>query len=182
MEMPEDRDAAKKALVERLAAARNGFLAVLRDLPEGLRAQPLSLPAAGNGEDALDMAWSPKDIAGHVASWENRYITLSQQLINGHADQIQWIASEDDLHTWNHKEYLRKREWSWTEVLRDLALMREELLWNLGWASPEQLFATYSVPRGTASVAGLLEGLVEHDEEHTKQLRGWLEGAARIGP
>jgi hypothetical protein len=182
MEMPEDRDAAKTALVERLAAARNGFLAVLRDLPEDLRVQPLALPAGSSGDGAPDLAWSPKDTAGHVASWENRYITLAQQLINGHADQIQWIASEEDLHTWNHKEYQRKRDWSWTEVLRDLALMREELLWNLGWASPEQVFATTSVPRGTASVAGLLEGLIEHDEEHTAQLRRWLEGAARTAP
>lgn len=178
--MPEDRDAEKHALMERLATARNGLLSVLRDLPEGLRTQPLTSPA-GRDETSQELAWSPKDIAGHVASWENRYITLAQQLINGHADQIQWIAGEEGLQAWNHKEYLRKREWSWTEVLRDLALMREELLWNLGWASPEQLFATYTVPRGTVSVAGLLEGLVEHDDEHTEQLRSWLRGAERTG-
>lgn len=177
--MPETPNADKQALVDRLAAARNELLAVLRDLPEGLRTQPLALPTAGNGETGPDLAWSPKDIAGHVASWENRYITLAQQLINGQADQIQWIADEDGLHAWNHKEYLRKREWSWTEVMRDLALMREELLWNLGWVSPEQLFATTSVPRGTISVAGLLEGLVEHDQEHTAQLRSWLQGMVR---
>ena len=180
--MPENPNDAKQALVDRLAAARNELLAVLRDLPEGLRTQPLALPTAGNGETGPDLAWSPKDIAGHVASWENRYITLAQQLINGRADQIKWIASEDDLHTWNHKEYLRKRDWSWTEIMRDLALMREELLWNLGWASQEQLFAAHAVPRGTVSVAGLLESLVEHDLEHAAQLRGWLQEMARPGP
>lgn len=179
--MPDDRDAEKQALVERLAAARNVLLSVLRDVPEGLRTQPLPLPAAGNGETGPDLAWSPKDIAGHVASWENRYITLAQQLINGQADQVQWIADEESLHAWNHKEYLRKQEWSWTEVMRDLALMREELLWNLGWASPEQLFAVHVVPRGTISVAGLLEGLVEHDQEHTAQLRSWLQRVPRPG-
>jgi hypothetical protein len=179
--MPENRNADKQALVERLAAARNELLIVLRELPEGLRTQPLALPAVGQGDAGQDLAWSPKDIAGHVASWENRYITLAQQLINGDVDQIQWITDEESLHAWNHKEYLRKQEWSWTEVLRDLALMREELLWNLGWVSPEQLFATYDVPRGTVSVVGLLEGLVEHDQEHTAQLRSWLQGAARPG-
>lgn len=176
--MPENPNAAKQALVDRLAAARNELLAVLRDLPADLQSQPL----AGTSDAGQELAWSPKDIAGHVASWENRYITLAQQLINGRADQIQWIASEDDLHTWNHKEYLRKREWSWTEIMRDLALMREELLWNLGWASPEQLFAAHAVPRGTVSVAGLLESLVEHDQEHTAQLRGWLQEMAGPGP
>ncbi len=150
---------AKQSLIDRLAAARNELLAVLRALPEAVH----TLPCRADG-------WSPRDIVGHVASWEDRYITLMQQLINGHAEQIEWISDEAALDAWNAQQYLRKRDWTWDETLRELALLREELLWNLGWATPEQLHQQHPTPRGAISVAALLEGLIAHDQEHFAEL------------
>lgn len=151
----------KDALVKRLIEARNALLAVARDLPEARRSQP-----------ARPDGWSPKDIVGHIASWENRYITLIQHLINGHADRIEWLRGDEEVDAWNRREYLRKRDWSWDEVIRDLALIREELLWNLGWATPEQVFQEHRVEGGSVSVARFLEGLIEHDGEHLAELTG----------
>lgn len=149
----------KQTWIDRLAAARNDLLLVLRGLPEAARTRP-----------CRDDGWSPRDIVGHVASWEDRYITLIQQFINGHAEQIEWIRDEAALDAWNAQQYLRKRDWSWDETLRELALLREELLWNLGWATPEQLNQQHATPRGTLSVATLLRGLIEHDQEHMAEL------------
>lgn len=157
-------EADKQALVARLNDARNELLGLVRSLP------PDQLETSGAvGE------WSVKDLIGHVASWEDRLLTLAQMVLNGHAGKIEWIGSDEALQAWNHKQYLRKRAWTWDETIRDLALMREEVLWNIGWTAPEQLFQQHMLDVGAVSSAGLLEGIVEHDQEHAAQLRAWIE-------
>lgn len=154
----------KQALAARLADARNELLTMVRSLP----AERLETPGAVGD-------WSVKDVIGHIASWEDRLLTLAQAVLNGHAAKIEWISGDEALQAWNHKQYLRKRAWTWDETIRDLALMREEVLWNIGWAEPEQLFQQHSLDVGEVSPAALLEGIVEHDREHIAQLRAWIE-------
>lgn len=160
----DDRQAAKQTLVNRLNTTRNVLLTLLRNLPPERREVP---GACGD--------WSVKDVVGHLASWEDRLLTLAQMLINHEDHKIEWIADEEALQAWNHKEYLRKRDWTWDETLRDLALIREELLWNLGWATPQQLFEEHASQGATVSAASLIEGVVEHDHEHIALLEAWLE-------
>lgn len=155
----------KQALVARLTEARNELLTLVRGLP----ADRLEIPGAVGD-------WSVKDVIGHIASWENRLLTLVQTVLNGHAAQIEWISGSEALEAWNQKQYLRKRDWAWHETIRELALLREEVLWNIGWATPEQLFQQHELAAGTVSPDGLLEGIAEHDEEHLAQLRVWAEG------
>jgi uncharacterized damage-inducible protein DinB len=156
-------EAGKQALIDRLAVVRNELLAIVRELPGDLLLAPV-----------LDDAWSTKDIIGHIASWENRLLTLAQRLINGEGDKIEWIGDDASLQAWNRAAYLNKRDWPWDETIRELVLIREELLWNLGWSTPEQLFAEHPLERGAVSAAEMIEGVVEHDVEHTAQLRAWL--------
>lgn len=156
-------EAGKQALVDRLAVTRNALLSIVRDLPDDLRVMPV-----------LDDAWSTKDLIGHIASWENRLLTLAQMLINGEAQKIEWIDNDEALQAWNRATYLHKCDWTWDEIIRELALIREELLWTLGWSTPEQLFAFTLVERGAVSPAGMIEGVIEHDVEHTDQLHLWL--------
>jgi uncharacterized damage-inducible protein DinB len=159
-------EAGKQALAARLTEARNELLRLVRSLP------PERLETPGAVGD-----WSVKDVIGHIASWEDRLLTLAQTVLNGHAPQIEWIKDDEALQAWNHKQYLRKRAWPWDETIRDLALMREEVLWNIGWTAPEQLFQQHTLDTGSVSPAGLLEGIVEHDQEHVAQLRAWIEAA-----
>lgn len=157
-------EADKQALVARLADARNELLTLVRSLP----AERLGSPGAlGN--------WSVKDVIGHIASWEDRLLTLAQMMLNGHGEKIEWISSDEALQAWNTKQYLRKQAWIWDETIRDLALIREEVLWNIGWTAPEQLFQQHILDVGAVSPASLLEGIVEHDEEHGAQLRAWQQ-------
>ena len=157
-------EADKQALVARLTGARDESLRLVRSLP----ADRLETPGVVG-------AWSVKDVIGHIASWEDRLLTLAQTVLNGHAAKIEWIKDDEALQAWNHKQYLRKRAWPWDETIRDLALMREEVLWNMGWSAPEQLFQQLTLDVGVVSPAGLLEGIVEHDQEHVAQLRAWIE-------
>ena len=107
-------EANKQHLVERLGTVRNDLLRVVRDLPADLRLIP-----------AMDDAWSVKDIVGHIASWEDRLLTLSQMLINREGYKIEWLSDAAGVDAWNRKEYLRKRDWTWEETIRNLALIRE---------------------------------------------------------
>lgn len=153
----------KQALVERLGDARNGLLRVVRDLP----ADQLLIPV-------LDEGWSARDIVGHVASWEDRLLTLAQMLINREEHKIEWLEGEEGVNAWNHKEFLRKRDWTWEETIRNLALIREELLWNLGWATPEDLFDLHVASGATVNAADMMEEVIAHDVEHTVHLQAWL--------
>ena len=157
-------DTDKQALVARLNRARNDLLTLVRSLP----AEQLETPGAVGD-------WSVKDVVGHIASWEDRLLTQAQMLLNGHGEKIDLADSEDAERVWNHTQYLRKRAWTWDETIRDLALMREEVLWNIGWTAPEQTFRQHDLAAGTVSPAGLLEGIAEHDQEHLAQLQAWAE-------
>lgn len=157
-------EADKQALAARLNAARNELLSQVRSMP----VERLEM-AGAVGE------WSVKDMIGHIASWEDRLLTLAQMVLNDQADKIEWISSDEALQAWNHKQYLRKKAWTWDETIRDLALMREEVLWNIGWTAPEQLFQQHTLDVGAVSPAALLEGIVEHDQEHSAQLRARIE-------
>lgn len=156
-------EAGKQAMIDRLAAARTDLLSIVRDLP----ADAVLLPV-------LDDAWSTKDLIGHIASWENRLLTRAQMLINGEGDKIEWISDDAMLQAWNRAAYLQKSDWTWDETIRELALIREELLWNLGWSTPEQLFAEHQLAPGVVSAADMIEIVIEHDVEHTEHLRAWL--------
>jgi hypothetical protein len=159
-------DADKQTLITALNHARNELLTWVRSLPAGRLETP---GAVGD--------WSVKDVVGHIASWEDRLLTQAQMLLNGHGDKIEWADSDDAERDWNHKQYLRKRAWTWDETIRDLALMREEVLWNIGWTTPEQLFQPHGLAVGAVSPANLLHDIAEHDQEHLAELRAWAEGS-----
>ncbi len=84
-------EADKQALVARLTDARNDLLRLVRSVP----AERLEAPGAVGD-------WSVKDVIGHIASWEDRLLTLAQMVLNGHADKIEWIGSDEALQAWNH--------------------------------------------------------------------------------
>ena len=154
----------KQILIERLGDARNVLLSVVRDLSAERRLVPI-----------LEEGWSARDIIGHIASWEDRLLTLAQMLINREEQKIEWLDGQAGVDAWNRKEYLRKRNWTWEETIRSLALIREELLWNMGWATPEDLFTLHDAAGATVSAADMMEEVITHDMEHTAQLLAWLE-------
>lgn len=157
-------EADKQALNNALIEARNQLLALVRDLPPEQREQPNVVGY-----------WSIRDVVGHLASWEHRLLNWVQMVRNRELAKIDWPASDADDDQWNHQQYLRKRAWTWIETIREMALLREEVLWNVAWASPEQLFAPATLPGGeVVSMASFFNDMAEHDLEHSAQLRAWL--------
>lgn len=162
---PPSLEADKQALVARLKDAREALLTLVRNLPID------QVEAPGAMGD-----WSVKDIIGHIASWEDRLLTMTQMVLNGQADKIDWIDSDEALQAWNHRQQRRKQDWSWSDTIRELALLREEVLWNVDGIEPAQLFQPHDLAAGRVSPAELLEGIAAHDQEHLVELRTWAEG------
>lgn len=147
-----------------MADARNALLTVLRALPEEVILKPYSVGR-----------WSIKDVVAHITAWEDRLLTVAQKVLWGDGRLVEWIRSDAELEAWNERNYRRLRDWSWPEVLRGLALQREETTWNVTFLSEEQLQAAYQVGERVVTVGGLLAGIAEHDREHLPALQMQLE-------
>jgi len=154
----------KQELQTDMADARNALLTVLRALPEETILKP----------DTVGR-WSIKDVVAHITAWEDRLLTVAQKVLWGDGRLVEWIRSDAELEAWNERNYRRLRDWSWPEVLRGLALQREETAWNVTFLSEEQLQAAYQVGERVVTVGGLLAGIAEHDREHLPALQQQLE-------
>jgi uncharacterized damage-inducible protein DinB len=154
----------KQELQTDMADARNALLTVLRALPEEVILKPDSVGR-----------WSIKDVVAHITAWEDRLLTVAQKVLWGDGRLVEWIRSDAELEAWNERNYRRLRDWSWPEVLRGLALQREETTWNVTFLSEEQLQAAYQVGERVVTVGGLLAGIAEHDREHLPALQMQLE-------
>ena len=162
--LAQPKEADKLALNTALTEARNALLLLVRDLPPAQREQS---GAVGH--------WSIRDVVGHLASWEHRLLNWAQMVRNRELAKIEWPASDAYDDQWNHQHFLRKRAWTWIETIRELALLREEVLWNIAWATPEQLFTPAQLPGGeVVSMASFFLDMAEHDAEHAAQIRAWL--------
>lgn len=157
----------KQELQTDMADARNALLTVLRALPEEAILKPGTVGR-----------WSIKDVVAHITAWEDRLLTAAQKVLWGDGRLVEWIRSDAELEAWNERNYRRLRDWSWPEVLRGLALQREETAWNVTFLSEEQLQAAYQVGERVVTVGGLLAGIAEHDREHLPTIQQQLESVS----
>ena len=157
----------KQELQTDMADARNALLTVLRALPEEVILKPGTVGR-----------WSIKDVVAHITAWEDRLLTAAQKVLWGNGRLVEWIRSDAELEAWNERNYRRLRDWSWPEVLRGLALQREETAWNVTFLSEEQLQAAYQVGERVVTVGGLLAGIAEHDREHLPTIQQQLESVS----
>ena len=144
--------------------ARSALLSVLRALPEAAILQP-----------AVIGDWSIKDVVAHITAWEDRLLTVAQKVLWGDGRLVEWIRSDEELEAWNERQHRRLRAWSWPEILRGLALQREETAWNVTFLSEKQLRVAYQVGERVVTVGGILAGIAEHDREHLPALQQRLE-------
>ena len=149
----------KATLQRELFESRRAVLAVLRGLTDEAATVP---PRAG--------AASPRDIAAHLVAWEDRLLTIAQKVLWGDGDKVDWLWSPAEVDAWNERAHSRFAGWTWAEVLRGLALQREETDWNVTYLEDSQVGVAYHQPDFTITVGELLLRIVEHDREHLPDL------------
>jgi hypothetical protein len=156
------------ALLVRQRAETREFLAAI---PR----RRMSTPGLGGGD------WSPKDLIGHLASWETFALEALAAWERGERapiDDLQFSVSTARINAGNVE---RKAPWSLARVEREGARTHAQLLDAIGSLSDTRWRAP-ATPRGRrplgARIGGILggpRGPFRHDEAHHGSLRGFVE-------
>jgi hypothetical protein len=166
----ETRVPTRREAVRLLVRQRRETLALVDRLPR----KALTTPGLGGGE------WSPKDLIGHLASWEEYALDALDAWGRGERapiDALAWSVSTARINTQNVE---RKAAWSVPEVRREAQRTFEELvaaidgMKDVRWRGP-------ATARGRKPLALRLGGILGgrgpflHDESHLPSLRAFVE-------
>jgi DinB family protein len=140
-----------------------------------LSPKQLTTPGLGGGP------WSPKDLVGHLESWEQHAIDALYAWAEGHGAPIDRALRERGLKRVNADEVARKASRSVAKTLSSSAATHERLLAAIraiddaAWAAPAT--ARARSPLGSR-LGGILAGPdapFRHDQAHLASLRAFGE-------
>lgn len=118
--------------------------------------------------------WPVREVAGHLAAWNLLILAWARAQVDGSQDDLQPIRDFDGF---NAESAVRTSSMSWSDVKAELnATIRsaEEFISGL---TDDQLTYPANYPWGSSgTLAGLLHGIDEHQEEHLHELQSWLDG------
>ncbi|MEA3375105.1 MAG: maleylpyruvate isomerase N-terminal domain-containing protein [Chloroflexota bacterium] len=100
---------------------------------------------AGWERRAVCGEWTLKDLAGHVADWEQVGVKGLRNMAAGRSPGVAHIA---DIDAWNAERAAARREQSWDACWADLHHTREQLLEVLSDTDPDALERSYTFPWG----------------------------------
>ena len=165
----------RKQAIDLLARGRAGTQVLLDRVPK----KHLSTPGLGGGE------WSPRDLIGHLASWEEFALEAVDAWSNGdraEIDQKWFTVSTSAINSGNVE---RKRSWSLAKVIRESAATHDELLELIRsmsdhrWRTPATSRARKPLGVRIGGILGGPKGPFRHDEAHHPSLESFLR---ELGP
>jgi Mycothiol maleylpyruvate isomerase N-terminal domain len=169
---PGDPKLPSRALALRIL--EDGHRAV-RDLIDELPRRALTKPGLGGGD------WSPKDLIGHLASWEQRAVEALEAWDEGHGpafDKELWSKSTSTI---NAEAVERTARLSTPEIIRRADATHEELVRRIR-AMSDPRWSRPGTPRGRTAVGKRLGGILggpggdfRHADAHLKDLRPFVE-------
>ena len=168
----------KAQLISELTESRNRLYAALRDVPEANLQAP----------NAIDGA-SVAQVCGLISAWENRLLTVVQQISQGDAEKVDdadvagmggaFYADElYDNQIFNQAQRRKRSRWPWREILQELVWTREETGWTLVNMDEATLFTQKRVEtedRGPIDLcpADIVRQLIAQDRLRAEQIRRW---------
>lgn len=153
-----------EAEVARLKAEVQRAHARFESLTHGFDAVVLETePVAG--------AWSARDLAGHLADWEQEILDAAEHILGGPKPRYQPIKHGQSFNTM--RAAVRGAD-PWDLTMADLVAMRDRALTFLGRLEPAQLRAIGPYPWGeVGTLERLLDDLIAHLDEHAAQVEEW---------
>jgi DinB family protein len=163
--------------------SRRAALRVLResrartlDLLEQVHPGAFTRPGLGGGE------WSPKDLVGHLSSWEEYALDALAAWEQGERapiDDLQFTVSTSRI---NRQNVERKASWSVARVRRESQRTHAELLGAIEgltdarWRNPATRRGRKPLGLRLGSILGGPGGPFRHDEAHHPSLLALVEG------
>lgn len=149
------------------------------DLIERLPRSTLTTVGLGGGE------WSPKDLIGHLASWEEHALDALAAWDQGERapiDELQFSVSTSRI---NRQNVERKASWSLARVRRESERTHAELIAaverssDARWRGPVTERGRKPMAVRLGGILGGPAGLFRHDETHHPSLRAFAEQLTR---
>jgi hypothetical protein len=168
--MAEQPVPSRREAVRLLERQRSETLALVDRLPR----KALTTPGLGGGE------WSPKDLLGHLASWEEYALDALDAWDRGERAPIDALAWSVSTARINRQNVERKAAWSLSKVRRESERTFAELVAAIE-AMPDARWRGPATPRGRKALALRLGGILGgrgpflHDESHLASLRAFVE-------
>jgi hypothetical protein len=151
----------KERLVALLQSSRQATLEALRGLDDGAIVHP-------------ETGWRLMDVLGHLAAWEHEVFASLQAFTEN--DEYT-IGPDFDGQRYNTEAYERRRELDPAQIRIDWAMVRGEIRLALRDMTPDQLQATMRYPSGRRGTpAALLQEIIDHEEEHVRDILAAMAG------
>jgi hypothetical protein len=164
----------RKQAIALLRRGRAGTDALLERVPRNR----MTTPGLGGGE------WSPKDLIGHLASWEEFALEALDAWAQGERAEVDrlWLVGTSEINSGNVR---RKASWSLARVRKDAAETHEALLEAIGsmsdatWRTPATKRARKPLGVRLGGILGGPRGPFRHDEAHHPSIETFLDMLGR---
>lgn len=147
----------------------------VRDLIDRLPRRAVTTPGLGGGD------WSPKDLIGHLAAWEERAVDALQAWDEGHGLAFEKELWSKSTSTINRESFERKARLSTPEMIRRADATHGELVTRIRalsdrrWRRPGTSRGRKDVGERLGGILGGPKGYFFHAEAHMKDLRAFVE-------
>ena len=117
---------------------------------------------------AVEGIWTVKDLLGHITAWELSCLEPLERLAQKGSFECDEIPDHD---AWNAIQAARRKDTPTHAVLEEMQEVRRRLLDAARQCSSDQWAQNLHVSWGeTTTLAGMLNGLAWHEEEHLKSI------------
>lgn len=124
--------------------------------------------------------WSPKDLVGHLETWEEFALEAIEAI--GHGEPAPITGQSLDTDDLNRREVERKADRGAAEVsasaiaTHDRLLAALEALADVSWSAPEGEGTERTVGDRLGSILGGSRGFFRHDPDHWDDLAAFADG------
>lgn len=151
--------------IKRLESGHSRIEELLGMVPPRAR----STPGIGGG------TWTPKDLVGHLASWEERALEALEAWDRGEPAPIDRLLRSNALSTLNTGWVQEKTDWTWVRARRHAAGVHARVVTAIRempdarWSSPATLRGRKPLGDRLGSILGGPAGLFMHADAHLER-------------
>jgi hypothetical protein len=144
----------------RLRLSRQALLQAITGLDEAALTGP-----------KVEGIWTMKDLLGHITAWELACLEPLERFSRSDSFRCEDIPDHD---AWNALQAAIRQKTEIPVVVAEMKAVRRRLEAAAAACSPAQWAQTLHLPWGEqANLAGMLNGLAWHEEEHLKSIAAW---------
>jgi uncharacterized protein (TIGR03083 family) len=125
--------------------------------------------------------WSMKDLLAHIASWDEEVLRVIQAFAMQPDPHFSYAISErSDFSAWNSEQVELRRERTLEQVVAEFRNARRDLIQVVEGLTDQVLMRPKMTSWGKVHTGfELLDEMVQHDAEHTKDVRSWRKKRER---